>query len=384
MNDTIKINQANLHTLRLRFFDTVVSIRSDTDQYQTLFAQMYQRFLFDQTSSAPDLTFTILTSADNAWGHPVLLVKDQVLPIPNEGFAYESILSTIIAHIRSHILIHAGVVTYRDQSIIIAADSGHGKTTLVLTLLRRGCNFLSDEMAALGRTDNQVHPFPRSLRLRPDTLKRVGFEDALQQDISMWWDKLLVDIEQIKPDCMGKSTKLSHIIFLKDPQASPDDETQQQLGLLVDRIDETLITSIEALEGVHDVVTGTDRGYNYIKLRAVSRTSSIPKIEQLCQQQKIVLLDIVKRKPKPPTFEAEPYLEQIPSSRATLELLRHFRGGYHSNLVQQDFGGSSKQMFIELMPIVGQATCHHLYVGSLSKMANLVSQLVGLNHNKTY
>ena len=91
-----------------------------------------------------------------------------------EGYTYEVVLNAILASVRSHFLVHAGVVARDDRGIVLAADSAHGKTTLVLELVRRGFKFLSDEMAALGRADGRVHPFPRSLRIRPGTLELAG------------------------------------------------------------------------------------------------------------------------------------------------------------------------------------------------------------------
>ena len=54
-----------------------------------------------------------------------------------------------MTRVRSHLLIHAGVVSRDGQGIILVADARHGKTTLVLELVRRGFQFLSDEMADL-------------------------------------------------------------------------------------------------------------------------------------------------------------------------------------------------------------------------------------------
>ena len=157
--------------LRLRFFDLYTIIKSDSSEFIDLFASMYRRFLADGSSSTVRSTaeFVLITNPDNQWGKPVIILNDEVCPLSDsrllEGYAYETILSSIITRIHSHLLIHAGVVSRNDQGIILVADARHGKTTLVLELIRRGFSFLSDEMAAMGRTDHLVHPFPRSLRV---------------------------------------------------------------------------------------------------------------------------------------------------------------------------------------------------------------------------
>ena len=55
---------------------------------------------------------------------------------------------------------YAGVVSYQGKGLLLVADAEHGKTTLTLELVKRGFAFLSDEVAALGRIDHRVHPFP--------------------------------------------------------------------------------------------------------------------------------------------------------------------------------------------------------------------------------
>lgn len=87
--------------------------------------------------------------------------------------------------------------------------------TLVLELVRRGFKFLSDEMAALGRDDHHVHPFPRSLRIRPGSLELAGFPEAAI-GAPMWLGKQILDIEQIHPGAVGASVPLQHIIILQN------------------------------------------------------------------------------------------------------------------------------------------------------------------------
>ena len=143
----------------------------------------------------------------------VLFLDD---PYLLQGYVYERVLYHIISQVRSHFMIHAGVISHNDRGIILTAGSGHGKTTLVLELVRQGFKFLSDEIAALGRVDRLVHPFPRSLRLRLDTLQLVGFQEAFA-GAHMWLGKLLLDIEDIQPMSRGESVRVSHIVILQDP-----------------------------------------------------------------------------------------------------------------------------------------------------------------------
>lgn len=67
-----------------------------------------------------------------------------------------------------HVFVHAGVVGWQGQAIVIPGRSYSGKTTLVAALLRAGATYYSDEFAVLD-AQGRVHPYPRLLSLRqPD------------------------------------------------------------------------------------------------------------------------------------------------------------------------------------------------------------------------
>lgn len=371
------------HQLKLRFFDLDVTIRSDSGTHLHRFAQLYRRFQVNGASPPVQrpVEFTVLTRPGNPWGQPVLILEGQVQPLPDPrllaGYVYQGILCAILARVRSHVLIHAGVVASGGQGLLLAADSFHGKTTLVLELVRRGFKFLSDETAALGRADRQVHPFPRTLSVRPGTLKLAGFSEAAAGGTE-WLGKLLLNIEQIQPNSLGQAAPLSHVVILQDPAegeeqpGSPD----RELGVLVDRLDEALLAAVRQIEGVTGVRVDVERGYPLLRLRAARRTFVSSQIEALCQAQRVLVLDVITGPAGQPTFATPARLEAIPRSQAVVELLRRFQGGYKSAILDE-WGGSSTRLFMELAAIVGQADCHRLFVGPLHEMADLVCSLVG-------
>ncbi|MBV9278706.1 MAG: hypothetical protein JOZ41_01365 [Chloroflexi bacterium] len=70
------------------------------------------------------------------------------------------------------VFVHAGVVGWRGQAILIPGRSYSGKTTLVAELVRAGATYYSDEYAVLDRS-GQVHPFARPLAIRGDVDSRA-------------------------------------------------------------------------------------------------------------------------------------------------------------------------------------------------------------------
>lgn len=85
--------------------------------------------------------------------------------------------STVAEFARDRIFLHAGAVSRNGKAIIIPGRSFSGKTTLVAELVKRGCEYLSDEYAVIDKY-GMVHPFPKKLSIRGiiDDIRQVDFE----------------------------------------------------------------------------------------------------------------------------------------------------------------------------------------------------------------
>lgn len=80
-------------------------------------------------------------------------------------YAGREIRMTVAEFAEQRVFLHAGVVGYKGQAIIIPARSFRGKTTLVAELIKRGALYYSDEYAVLDK-DGLVQPFPKMLSVR--------------------------------------------------------------------------------------------------------------------------------------------------------------------------------------------------------------------------
>ncbi len=66
---------------------------------------------------------------------------------------------------RRWIFVHAGVVAWRGQAIVIPGATQSGKTSLVAALVRAGAVYFSDEYAVFDAR-GRVHPYPKPLSIR--------------------------------------------------------------------------------------------------------------------------------------------------------------------------------------------------------------------------
>jgi hypothetical protein len=81
---------------------------------------------------------------------------------------FESNLRLFVAEFaKRRVFVHAGVVAWKGQAIIIPGRSYSGKSTLVAELVRAGATYYSDEFAVLDAR-GRVHPFIKPIELRTE------------------------------------------------------------------------------------------------------------------------------------------------------------------------------------------------------------------------
>lgn len=385
MSATLLPENTSLRQINLRFFDLPVTIKSDCEGFLGLFAQMYRRFLADVLPPGLQqaVDFTLLAEPGDRYDTPVIIIDNEIWPLSHsglfEGYAYECVINTMVTRVKSHLLLHAGVVSWNGQGVIIIADTGYGKTTLVIELVKRGFHFLSDEMAALGRNDGKVHPFPRRLWIRKGTLELAGLSQKCTH-APVWMGKVIMDAEDILPGSYGETTSINHIIALHDSAGSEGglhNQATQEISVLVERLDNSLLARIGEIEGIGHVRVETVHGYPMIKCNAIRPTPALVTIESLCRKFRVLVLDVTKGAGHYPSFRLPASLKDIPKSEAVISLLKRYQGGYMSRLLHDEFGGNSIPLFLELSAMIEGAKCHRLSVGPLRDMANLVCGVVG-------
>lgn len=103
------------------------------------------------------------------YGGAAQLVRSQEL---DEVFgSLESNLQLLTAYLaEGYLFVHAGVVGWQGQAIVMPGRSFVGKTTLVAALVKMGATYYSDEYTVLD-LQGRVHPYPIPLSVRDETGK---------------------------------------------------------------------------------------------------------------------------------------------------------------------------------------------------------------------
>ncbi|MBX3171508.1 MAG: hypothetical protein KF760_29135 [Candidatus Eremiobacteraeota bacterium] len=80
----------------------------------------------------------------------------------------------LTAEAREFLFVHAGVVGWRGQALVVPGPSRAGKSTLVLELVGAGAQFFSDEFAVFDRA-GRVHAYPRPLWQRLSKTRKQSY-----------------------------------------------------------------------------------------------------------------------------------------------------------------------------------------------------------------
>ena len=167
--------------------------------------------------------------ADNFWGRP---------PQSQHSFFLRFFLMLLPRH--GLYGLHANGVVKDDLGCLIVGNSGHGKTTVTLSLIRQGWHYVSDDALMLGRTSLEIQAlaFRRWFACTQET---VGYFPELSLAVGEVWrtqdGKRTVDLKAIYPGQFTSRCKPRLLLFPQITEKShsqlvPLDATRAMIALL--------------------------------------------------------------------------------------------------------------------------------------------------------
>jgi len=96
------------------------------------------------------------------------LPLDQAYPLLERGLDW-----CVSEHAHQYLMIRAAVVEKNDQAVILPALPDSGKSTLVAALVLSGWRLLSDELTLIDRKSGWIHPLPRPIRLKNESIPLI-------------------------------------------------------------------------------------------------------------------------------------------------------------------------------------------------------------------
>lgn len=112
------------------------------------------------------------------------------------------------------LLIHSGaVVSPRGDGILLPAEAGSGKTTLVAGLVRAGFGFLSDEVGVLDPLTRRLYPFPRAFNFKDGSLSVFPDLEAQDDGSPLRRGPGYTGLAKIRPGAGAGPSQVSFVIF---------------------------------------------------------------------------------------------------------------------------------------------------------------------------
>jgi HprK-related kinase A len=165
------------HQLRLKVGPVSFRIGSDWRRPIAALERLYGGY----PPPGPECDFTVRLEAERPWRRflrpAVAISGDYVLPdaapLPLAlGLLAAEMgmnLQMALGHKR-HLLLHAAAVERDGRAVLMTGHSGAGKSTLAALLGERGWRFLGDEFVLVDLEDGCLHPFPRPISLKNDSV----------------------------------------------------------------------------------------------------------------------------------------------------------------------------------------------------------------------
>ena len=134
-----------------------------------------------------------------------------------------------VLHMDGYLTLHAGSVNIEGQTILIAGNSGAGKSSVLAELLKRGATLVTDDISPIRQTDQSftIEPGHTNIRLWADAAEKSGFSFFDNNRIHPTLDKYWVPI----PEKFSGKTKNMALLFILKSKRTPEIGFQNVSGI---------------------------------------------------------------------------------------------------------------------------------------------------------
>ena len=152
--------------IRVRLLDVVVEIHTDHDEAAALLSLLWAPMRAED-GDPPARTYRVDRDG-RGWvataGERVEAMHESLWGV-TDALRY-AMLELSEERLRRFVTLHAAAVARDGRLVVLAGESGAGKTTLTLALLDEGWTYFSDDLAPVAIDTALVHPFPKPLGVK--------------------------------------------------------------------------------------------------------------------------------------------------------------------------------------------------------------------------
>jgi hypothetical protein len=155
-------------SVRVGLLDTLVEIVTEDEDARRLFGLLWSAMPPGDDAAIPARIYQVRRDDDGGWiataGDSVEAVHSTLWGLA-DALRYR-MLELCEERIERYVTLHAAAVARGEDLVLLAGESGAGKTTLTLALLGDGWAYLTDDLAPIAVDTALVHPFPKPLGVK--------------------------------------------------------------------------------------------------------------------------------------------------------------------------------------------------------------------------
>lgn len=287
-----------------------------------------------------------------------------------EGIVAARILENTGHQVRTHDLFHAAAVGRAGRAVVLAGDSGHGKSLITLGLLGRGWEYLSDEVCALSVAGPRIDPFPKALEVAPGGFAALGLPTP--EAAPRRRGKVLVD-----PPAAQRGLTPAAVVLLASGAQPAGVAAVRTLRVAVHRDDSRAIDAVTSSTGVLEVRRSPTSLLHPVLALTVDDRFEAWRLDEILGAHGVLITAVDSDPPAPTSFVDEPVLETLPTSAGIVALLARLRGRKAlAETLAGRFGGSFSAFVDSLATRLAGVRFFRMRVGRLPAALDLLDGLV--------
>ena len=310
---------------------------------------------------------------------PGLIVERLLYDLPDTDRYVEHAELIVFRHLLEqlddYIILHAGVVTRQGRAIVVYGQSGFGKTTLTLELLRRGYGFMSDEFCPIRLSDFLIEPFERLVGLKrsspfyslTDPQRRVFLASEGKDFIDC------ADIFPYRPAEPCQACAFIEISGINDLNICPPGGVALDINMCSDS--SSVPDALRRLPGVTISGPIMNGRYSAYRVTALERTSFVSSFNRIWKENTNDIFSVFPYKGEIDTYDRIPELRSVPTFEALTSLLANIVNRSPTGRLLASHGGKTSSLVMLLGTLLKDAACYSLQPGQLAKMADLIDTL---------
>lgn len=318
---------------------------------------------------------------------PVLRIDGRAVPLvpgwDTVAQVYQQFLFELMDRVSTHAVLHAAALADAGgRAIVLAAPSGHGKSSLTLELARRGFAFLSDDYAPLDLDTRVIAPYPRTVGILPRESAPIPEPfraRALDPGAVRLFGKSLLDVGEVLGEraLAREPLPLGVVVLLTATpglEAEPlDASSWLNVGCRSEHAAE-LASLLAACPGVEVSERHGQHPVALFTLHLRHEAHPTQQLSRILDSDKVIYCE--KQWGAKPDFASSPIASPIKRRQAAEYLGRELLNRRGAGGLLARYDGSATALFFELASALTEAECFAVQVGGCRETADMIESLV--------